>query len=350
MEWKIEKARKLKPVYKDENQIGFGKFLTDHMLIMYYDREKGWYDPKIIKMSEIKLSPAALVFHYGQEIFEGMKAFLGNDGKIRLFRPRDNMNRFNKSARRMMIPEIDSEFVLEGLKKLLFLDKRWFPKKKGNALYIRPTIIATEPTLYLKPSDEYIFFIILAPSSGIYGLKELRLYVEDKYVRAAIGGTAEVKTGGNYAAAFYPSSLRKGYDAILWLDSREGNYLQEVGTMNIFFVEEGKRLITPELDGGVLPGITRDSIIKLARSKGYMVVEKRIPIHEVIEKTQNGIYTEAFGTGTAAIISPIKEIFYKGENYTFSFSSNLRNEFYEKLLNIQFGIEKEDFNWVETVE
>jgi len=349
MEWKIEKADSLKPIYKNEDEIGFGKYYTDHMLVMHYNKENGWHSPKIKKFENFSLSPTALVFHYGQEIFEGMKGFLGYDGKVRLFRPMENMKRLNKSAKRLMMPEINSEFVLEGLKKLLLLDKRWFPGKRGNAIYIRPTMIATEPTVYLKPSDEYVFFIILSPSSGIYGLKELKLYVENEYVRAATGGTADIKTGGNYGSAFYPSSLRKGFDAILWLDSRNRKYVQEVGTMNIFFVENGKKIITPELDGGILPGITRDSIKKLAEANNIEVEERRIVIDEVLEKIREGVFSEAFGTGTAAIVSPIKNISYNGEEYNFSFTSNLREYFYNKLLNIQYGVEKDSFGWVEMV-
>jgi branched-chain amino acid aminotransferase len=350
MEWIVKEKKDLKPIFEDENQIGFGKYYTDYMLIMSYSKEKGWYNAEITEFKDISISPAALVFHYGQEIFEGMKGFLGKDGKIRLFRPMENMNRLNRSADRLMMPEFDGKFVLQGLKKLLILDKRWFPKNKGNAVYIRPTMIAVEPTVYLKPADEYLFYIILSPAAGIYGLKELKLYAETEFVRAAIGGTADIKTGGNYASAFYPGRLRKGFDALLWLDSQERKYVQEVGTMNIFFVEEGNSLITPKLDGGILPGMTRDSIIKIAQHNGYKVEERRITIDEVVDKISKGVFTEAFGTGTAAIVSPIREIFYKDRLYRFSFESDLRNYFYNTLLNIQYGIEEDLFNWVEVIE
>ncbi len=300
-----------------QDNLGFGRYLTDHMFVMKWNREKGWHDADIKAYSDFHLDPAAMVFHYGQAIFEGLKAYWGKDGSILMFRPRDNLKRLNNSALRMCMPRIPEDKVLQALKGLIYLEREWIPRGDGAALYIRPTMIATEAALGLRPSEEYLFFIITSPVGAYYseGFNPTRIYVEDTYVRAVPGGVGEAKTAGNYAASVkaLTEAQSKGFTQVLWLDALEHKYIEEVGTSNIFFVINDE-LITPPLGGTILPGITRDSVLKLAADWDITTREERISIDEVIAAAKDGSLTEAFGSGTAAVISPVGEFSYKNEN------------------------------------
>lgn len=339
----------LKPVPEDTLNLVFGSVFTDHMFIMDYS-QGAWQRARITPYRPLSLDPAALVLHYGQGIFEGMKAHKRND-RIYLFRPEQNMERMNRSAQRMVMPTFDSTFVLEALEKLLLIEKRWIPTKPGTSLYIRPTMIATEPKLGVKPSDEYLFFIILSPVGPYFkeGFSPVGIYVADAHVRAAEGGVGSAKTMGNYAASLMAGTLAKGegYSQVLWLDAKERKYLEEVGTMNIFVVFEDE-IVTPPLSGTILPGITRDSVITLLKEKGYTVSERPVSIGEVIEGIDSGKTKEMFGCGTAAIIAPVGRLFYRNHTYPISGGSigSLTQALFDDLTGIQCGEREDSFNWV----
>lgn len=346
----IHQTQKRKPLPQDEN-LGFGKIYTDHMFIMDYEKDKGWYDPRIVPYQPISLDPAAMVFHYGQTVFEGLKAYRSETGEVLLFRPEKNMERMNQSNRRLSIPTFDEELVLEGLKKLVDLDRDWVPAWEGTSLYIRPFIIATEATVNLHPSNKYKLIIICSPVGAIYpeGFKPVSIYVEDEYVRAVPGGTGAAKTGGNYAASFkaQEGASEKGYTQVLWLDGIERKYIEEVGSMNVFFKINGE-VITPQLNGSILPGITRDSTIQLLKYWGIPVVERRISIDEIFEAHENNTLEEAFGTGTAAVISPIGKLI-KGDK-TIEICGGQTGEtsqrLYESIVGIQRGKIEDPFQWI----
>ena len=286
MDIKIELAKTLKEKPADETKLGFGHIFTDHMFIMNYDTGEGWHDARIVPYQNLSLSPAAMCLHYGQEIFEGLKAYRTAEGKIQLFRPDENFKRMNVSNERMVIPKINEKDALEALTKLLEIEKDWVPHTEGAALYIRPFIIAVDPYVGVRPADHYLFMIILSPSGAYYstGLNPVKIYVETKYVRAVRGGTGFAKTAANYAISLagQDEAHKQDYEQVLWLDGVERKYIEEVGSMNIFFVIDGE-VITPELTGSVLPGITRKSAIEVCRSKGYKVTERRITIQEVAD-------------------------------------------------------------------
>ncbi|WP_028841773.1 branched-chain amino acid aminotransferase [Thermodesulfobacterium hveragerdense] len=337
------------------DKLVFGKIFTPHMFVMKYKEGKGWHSPKIIPFSNIELHPAAIVLHYSQTIFEGMKAYAGVDGKIRLFRPFDHINRLNRSADRMCIPQVDPNLTFEAIKTLVLLDKDWIPKQKGSALYIRPIIFATENTLGVKVSHEYLFMIILSPVGPYYaeGFNPVKIYVTEEYVRACPGGTGEVKTGGNYAASLKAQAVaqQKGYTQVLWLDGKERKYVEEVGSMNIFFYFSDE-LATPALSGSILPGITRDSVLKLASHLGIPAKERQISIDEVISAIQEGRLKECFGTGTAAVISPVGEICYKDKPYLIGQgqTGELTKKFFDYITGIQYGEREDEFNWTVVLE
>ena len=332
-------------------KMGFGKIFTDYMFTMDYNAEKGWHDPRVEPYHPFSLDPSCAVFHYGQEIFEGLKAYRREDGGIQLFRPADNFQRMLNSAERMGIPAFDADVVMEGLKKLLDVEKDWVPSDDGASLYIRPAIIATDAALGVHAATNYIFFIILSPSGAYYatGLAPVGIYVEDKYVRAVRGGIGFAKTGGNYAASIKAGAMAaaKGYTQVLWLDGVEQKYVEEVGAMNMMFVIDGK-IITPMLNGSILPGITRDSVIKLARQLGYEVEERRISIQEVLEAAENGHLDEAFGTGTAAVISPVGKLGFEDKTYIINNNEigPISQKLYDTLTGIQFGRLEDANNWV----
>ncbi len=351
MNLEIVKATRLKPKPTDETKLGFGKIFTDHMLTIQYTRGKGWHDAMVRPYENFSLSPACSVLHYSQTIFEGMKAYHTNDG-INLFRPWENFKRMNVSARRMCMPEIDEEFAQEGLEALLALDKDWVPKTEGTSLYIRPTIIATDPYLGVRAADTYIFYIILSPVGAYYasGLSPVDIYVEDEYVRAVPGGTGYVKTGGNYAASLLAGQTAhdKGFSQVLWLDAVEKKYVDEVGSMNIFFKIRGE-LYTAPLAGSILPGITRDSVIRMAKDMfGVTVREERIAIDDIFAENASGRLEEVFGTGTAAVVSPVGGMTWKDQSIKICGGKmgELTSRIYDMLTGMQYGREEDTFGWI----
>ncbi len=301
------------------------------------------------------LSPATAVFHYGQAIFEGLKAYRRADGGVQMFRPEANFARMNVSAARMAIPEIDEALALEGLKKLISIEKDWVPHGRGTSLYIRPAIIATDPFLGVHAAQSYRFFIILSPSGAYYksGLAPIGIYVEDSYVRAVRGGVGFAKTAGNYAASLRAAEVaeQKGYTQVLWLDGVEQKYVEEVGAMNMMFVIDGK-VVTPALNGSILPGITRDSILKLARHLGYDAQEKRLSIAEVFEAARVGALSEAFGTGTAAVVSPVGRLCWKDECLAVGDGNigDITQKLYDTLTGMQYGALPDEFGWITKID
>lgn len=357
MEIKVIPANpeQLKEKPSDDSELGFGDLYTDHMFLLEYETGRGWYNPRIEPFGDLKLSPAAMAIHYGQEIFEGLKAYYGKDGGIYLFRPRDNFKRMNRTAVRMCMPEVDIDLVMEGMVKLILLEKEWIPKGKGTTLYIRPSMLATEPHLGVRPANNYLFFIILGPVGAYYkeGLNPVKIYVEDAYIRAATGGTGEVKTAGNYAASLFAAekAKKKGFTQVLWLDAKEHKYVEEVGTMNMVFVIDDE-IITAPLDGSILPGITRDSVLHMARAWGMNVSERPLSIEDVITAAENGRLKEAFGTGTAAVISPVGQITYKGKDHIVAGGKmgDLSQRLYNEIVAIQYGEKEDPYGWRVTID
>lgn len=337
-----------------EEKLGFGEHFTDHMFTMDYDPEKGWNNPRVTPYNEFCVFPAAMVLHYGQAIFEGIKAFRTVDDRVVVFRPKDYLRRFNKSADALCIPNIDVDLVAEGLNKLIELDKKWVPSTVGTALYIRPLIIATDPYVGVKVSDTYKLFIILSPVGAYYaaGFNPVSIKVEDNYVRATLGGLGEAKTPANYAMSLKAQveAKKEGFAQVLWLDAVERKYIEEVGTMNIFFKINGE-IITPSLVGSILSGMTRRTVLELAESWGLKVSERRISIDEVFAAYEQGQLEEVFGTGTAAVISPVGELSWKGKKIVIN--NNKTGEFSQKLFDtvtgIQYGKLEDKFGWVEEV-
>ena len=333
-----------------QDNLGFGIHFTDHMFLMKWDKQNGWHDAQICPYHDFQVDPAAMVFHYGQAIFEGMKAYKEKDGQVFLFRPQDNFERMNTSAVRMCMPRLPIDKVLKSLKALVYLDRDWVPVGGGATLYIRPTMIAMEPTLGVKPSSLYYFYIIMCPVGAYYpeGFNPTKIYITDKYVRAVEGGVGNVKTAGNYAASLLASQEAKqaGYTQVLWLDACEHRYIEEVGTSNIFF-RINDQLITPPLHGSILGGITRDSVIKLVTHWGVSIEERRITIDEVVTASQDGSLQEVFGTGTAAVISPVGELFYKEQKYIINKgeTGKLSHRLFEELQGIQYGQKEDPFKW-----
>ncbi|HBI14944.1 MAG TPA: branched chain amino acid aminotransferase [Desulfobulbaceae bacterium] len=343
-----EHQRKQKP---DPTKLGFGQHFTDHMFVMHWNRERGWHNAEICAYRNFSLDPAAMVFHYGQEIFEGLKAYRGQSNEILLFRPQANLQRMNDSALRMCMPRFSKDGVLKAMKALVYLDRDWVPATEGASLYLRPTMIASEPAIGLRPAEEYIFYIIMCPVGSYYagGFKPVRIYVEDTYIRAAPGGVGEAKTGGNYAASLKAQSeaKKKGYAEILWLDAIEHKYVEEVGTSNIFFVI-GDELITSPLTGSILPGVTRGSVLQLARDRGFKAVERRLSIDEVYDAHAAGTLRESFATGTAAVISPVGELCYKDRIISINDgkTGELSNLFLNELQALQRGQREDRHNWL----
>ena len=349
---------KITPVSPDKSKskptndaaLGFGDIFTDHMFLMDFEAGKGWYDPRVVPYGDFNIDPAAMALHYGQEIFEGLKAYHGHDGGIYLFRPKDNFIRFNRTASRLCMPEVDVEFALEGMIKLVLMEKEWIPKTEGTSLYIRPTMIATEPHLGVRPATRYLFFIILCPVGAYYkeGFNPIRIYVEDEYVRAAIGGTGAIKAAGNYAASLLAAekAKEKGFTQVLWLDAAEKKYIEEVGTMNMFFVIDDE-VITAPLNGSILPGITRDSVIHMIKDWGIKISERSLSIDEVISAAKSGRLKEAFGTGTAAVVSPVGDITYRNEDFTISNGDTgaLSQRLYNEIFDIQYAKKEDPYNW-----
>ncbi len=347
---KITKTTCPKAKPQDESKLGFGKIFTDHMFIMNYTEGQGWHDARIVPYENISLSPAAMVFHYGQEMFEGLKAYRGANGEPRLFRPDMNAKRTNATNERLCIPQLPEEDFVEAVKALVAVDADWIPKAAGTSLYIRPFIIATDDFLGVAPSKTYMFIVILSPSGAYYasGLAPVGIWIEDDYVRAVRGGIGFAKTGGNYAAslAAQVKAHDGGYSQVLWLDGVERKYIEEVGAMNIFFKIDGK-VVTPALSGSILPGITRNSVITLCKNWGYEVEERKISVDELIGAQNAGKLEEVFGTGTAAVISPVGTLRYKDDVMTIGDGSigELSQKLYDTVTGIQNGTVEDEFGW-----
>lgn len=348
---KIEKTKNKKEKPDPNQDISFGTIFTDHMFVMDYEESKGWINPRIEEYKDFSISPAAMVFHYGQAMFEGMKAYKTDDGRTVLFRPQKNIERANNSNKRLCIPEIPEEDFMEAIKELVKIDEDWIPTKKGSSLYIRPFIIATEPTLNVKPASQYKFMIILSPVGAYYkeGLNPVKIWIEDEYVRAVRGGIGEAKTGGNYAASLLSQEKahEAGYSQVLWLDGVEHKYIEEVGAMNIFFIINGK-IVTPKLNGSILPGVTRNSVIEISKYWGYEVEERKVSAQEVYEAAKNNTLDEVFGSGTAAVISPVGTLKFGDE--VFEINNNkigdVSQKLYDTITGIQTGKVEDKFNWV----
>ncbi|HEY3449545.1 MAG TPA: branched-chain amino acid aminotransferase [Myxococcales bacterium] len=346
-------AMRAKPT--DLKKLGFGKWFSDHFFASEFDRANGWNLTRIEPMRSLQLDPAAMCLHYGQEIFEGLKAYRGKDGGIYLFRWQKNAERFYNSAKRLTMEPVDVEFFGRAIKTLVLLEKDWIPQDPTCSLYIRPTLIATDPFLGVRPGDEYAFYAIVGPVGAYYpeGFKPVRIWVSDEDVRAVKGGLGETKTGANYAHSLQgqKKAASLGYGQVLWLDAIEHRYVEEVGTMNIFFHLKDE-LVTPPLAGTILPGVTRDSVIQIAKSWGMKVSERRISIDEVLETAKSGQLLEAFGTGTAAVISPVGLLSYKGKETVIGDNQTgaLAKRLYDYLTKMQHGEEPDPFGWVERID
>ncbi len=349
----VSLAKTLKEKPQDQSKLSFGKYFTDHMFIMNYETGKGWHDARIVPYAPIALDPSAMCLHYGQEVFEGLKAYKTADGKIQLFRPDQNFKRLNLSNERMVIPKIDEAFALEALIELLKIEKDWIPTAEGTSLYIRPFIISIDPHLGVHPAHQYMFIIILSPVGAYYpgGLNPIDIYVESTYVRAVKGGIGFAKTAGNYAASLkgQAEAEEQKYSQVLWLDGIERKYIEEVGAMNIFFVI-GDELVTPMLNGSILPGITRMSVLEIARSWGMKVSERRISVDEIAEAHAKGELKEVFGSGTAAVISPVGHLKYNDKIMIINDGKigAVSQKLYDTLTGIQWGKLADPFGW--TVE
>ncbi|MFB1081732.1 branched-chain amino acid aminotransferase [Jeotgalibacillus sp. JSM ZJ347] len=347
----IVKRQQLKE--KPSAGVPFGTTFTDHMFIMEYEEGIGWHDARITPYSPLTLDPAAMIFHYGQTIFEGLKAYRTEDDRILLFRPEKNFERLNLSGERLSIPPVDEEGVLEYLKTLIELEKDWVPSTPGHSLYIRPFIIATEPNLAVSPSKTYRMMILLSPVGPYFpgGLKPVTIHVEQEFTRAVKGGTGMAKTAGNYSSGYQAQAGAKktGNADVLWLDGIEKRYIEEVGSMNIFFKINGE-VVTPALSGSILKGVTRMSIIEVLNCWGIPVTERRIAIDELHDLYEKGQVEEAFGTGTAAVISPVGELNWGDKKMVFNDHNigELSQKLYDTITGIQTGRRPDDFNW--TVE
>lgn len=343
--------------YKEKpagSDIPFGVYTTDYMFLMNYSVEAGWHDGRIVPYAPFQMDPACMVLHYAQEIFEGMKAYRDAEGKIRLFRPEENFKRMNNSCQRMSIPPIDVDYCVEALRQLVELEKDWVPSAPNTSLYIRPFIFATDKHIGVHASHTYQFAIILSPVGPYYatGLAPVSIMIEQEDVRAVRGGTGFTKCGGNYAASLRAGERaeEKGFSQVLWLDGVEQKYIEEVGSMNVLFKIAGK-VVTPALNGSILPGITRKSLLQLLRDKGYEVEERRISVDELISAAKDGTLEEAWGSGTAAVVSPIGSLYYDGETYPVSGGNigPVTQELYDTLTGIQWGKIADPYGWSQIV-
>jgi len=352
MDIKITKVapEKMKPKPTDESKLGFGQIFTDHFFIVEYETGKGWYNASIEPYRPLILDPAVMCLHYGQLIFEGMKAYRGKDGSVYLFRPGENIKRMNESAVRLCMQPVDEDLFMDALVKLVTVEKEWIPRGIGTSLYIRPTMIATETALGVHPSNKYLFYIIAGPVGAYYpeGFSPTKIYVSEEYVRAVRGGVGYCKAAGNYAASLYASQKASdlGYTQVLWLDAIEMKYVEEVGTSNIFFLI-GDELITPPLTGSILPGVTRDSIIRLAKDWKINISERQLSMDEILDAYTDGTLKDCFASGTAAIVSPVGQIYYKGREYVINDgkTGELTERLYNEILQIQYGEKEDPFGW-----
>jgi len=347
---KITLAQERKPL-PDPDTLVFGKTFTDHMFLMNYDAGQGWHDPRVVPYGPFSLEPSAMVFHYAQELFEGMKAYRTPEGKVQLFRPYENARRFNNSCERMCVPPIDEDFFVEAVKTVVKVDADWVPHKKGASLYIRPFVFATDLSLGVHASHSYLFAIILCPVGAYYaeGINPVKIYVEDEDVRTVRGGTGFAKCGGNYAASIRAGERaeQKGFSQVLWLDGVERKYIEEVGSMNVMFQIDGT-VVTPKLTGSVLPGITRKSCLDLARAWGLPVEERLLSAEELFTAAESGRLDEAWGTGTAAVVSPIGEMVWEDKSVVVSGGKigPLTQKLYDTITGIQWGTEPDPYGWI----
>lgn len=350
---RIEKTTCPKELPGADNPLKFGTIFTDHMFLMDYEEGKGWHDARIVPYGPIQLEPSAMVFHYGQEMFEGLKAYKAADGRTLLFRPDKNAERAINSNKRLCMPTISVEDFVQAVEAVVKVDERWIPTKPGTSLYIRPFMFATDPFLGVRPSNRYLFLIILSPVGAYYpeGLNPVKIWIEDEYVRAIKGGIGEAKTGGNYVAslAAQVKAHDDGYSQVLWLDGKERKYIEEVGAMNIFFKINGK-IVTPMLNGSILPGVTRNSVITLCKSWGIPVEERRVSAEELYEASKNGSLEEVFGTGTAAVISPVGHLRFQDHVMQIGDGGigKISQKLYDTITGIQLGKLEDTFGW--TVE
>ena len=342
----ITKAETSRLTVTDFSTLPFGKVFSDHMFIAEYDNGQ-WSNLQVMPYGPIPMSPAISALHYGQAIFEGMKAYRQVNGKISVFRPEKNFERFNKSAARMSMPAIPKEIFMQGIAALIEIDEKWIPAQDGYSLYIRPVMFATDPYLGVKPSDKYIFALLTTPT-GPYYSKALTVKIETEFTRADDGGVGYAKTAGNYARSLYPfeQAQKEGFDQLIWTDAASHEYIEEAGTANLIFVIDGK-LVTPSVRSTVLDGVTRDTIIHLAKKAGIEVEERRISVKEIIEGIENGTLTDAFAAGTAATVTPIGAIGYQGKIYTLTDPSTrtISAGIAKTLNDIRYGVVADDFNW-----
>ena len=353
MQVTITKSDTLKPK-PDNSSLGFGTIFTDHMFNMDYNPDNGWHNPRIEPYTAIEMDPATAVLHYGQAVFEGLKAYRTDSGAVQFFRPKDNFKRLNRSCRMLCIPKFDEDFVFDAMKQLIALEKDWIPGAPETSLYIRPTIIATDHFLGVRASHTYRFFIILSPVGAYYseGFNPVKIWVTKNHVRAVRGGIGEAKAAGNYAASLYAGeeAHKHGYTQVLWLDGVHQKYIEEVGSMNIFFVIDDE-LVTPVLNGSILPGITRDSVLTIAKKWNIKVSERQISIDELIDAHDSGKLQEIFGSGTAAVISPVGEMKYGDRviNIGGSKVGPMANRLYQAITDIQYGRTEDAMGWIERV-
>ncbi len=349
MEIKITKTNNPKEKPAPET-LGFGKYFTDHMFIMDYVEGEGWTDARIVPFGKFEIHPASTVLHYGSEIFEGLKAYRKADGSIQMFRPIENIRRMNRSAERMCLPQIPEDLALEVLTKFIEVEKEWTPSAPGTSLYIRPFMFGNDETLGVHAVKKATYMIITSPVGSYYkeGLNPVKIMIESEDVRAVRGGTGEAKCGGNYAASNRAGKRaeEKGYSQVLWLDGVERKYIEEVGAMNVMFKISGE-IVTPKLSGSILPGITRKSCIELLRNEGYKVTERLISVEELEEALKNGTLEEAWGCGTAAVVSPIGELNYKGEKFLIGGGKigEVSQHLYDTLTGIQWGKTEDKYGW-----
>ncbi|NEW07983.1 branched-chain amino acid aminotransferase [Paenibacillus sp. SYP-B3998] len=348
---RIEQVKQLKPMPKADEKLGFGRYFTDHMLLMDYEEGKGWFDPRIVPYAPLTLDPAAMVFHYGQAVFEGLKAFQSEEGEVRIFRPDQNAKRLNHSNERLQMPFIDEDFFVASIQTLVHVDAKWVPQQPGSSLYIRPFIVATEAGLGVRSSARYLFVVILTPVDSYYeeGLQPIHILVESHYARAAQGGIGDAKTGGNYAASMKAQALAKQKNCaqVLWLDASEKKFLEEVGSMNVFFYIGGE-VITPSLSGSILAGVTRNSIIQLLKDWKIPVIERKISIAEIVQAYEDGTLQEAFGTGTAAVVSPIGSLHWNEKQMVVHQGGigELTQRLYNAITGIQRGTVVDSHGWM----
>ena len=350
----ITKASLLKEK-PESSTLGFGKFFTDHMFMMDWSKEKGWYDARIVPFANISLHPASTVLHYGSEIFEGLKAYRRADGKVQMFRPMENIRRMNNSAERLCLPQIPEEDMLQALTSFVEMEQEWTPSAEGTSLYLRPFLFGNDETLGVHAVHNATFVIIASPVGSYYaeGINPVKIMIEDEDVRAVRGGTGYTKCGGNYAASNRAGerAAQKGYSQVLWLDGVERKYIEEVGAMNVMFKINGE-IVTPMLSGSILPGITRKSCIEVLKKEGYKVSERLLSIDELSKAMEEGTLEEAWGCGTAAVVSPIGELCYKGKKYAVNNGriGEVTQSLYDTLTGIQWGKIEDSYGWTYPIE